>query len=141
MNAIITKLTFISIAAKDFIRVGILSCLLFTSFITVAQPANNDCSTATVIVPGTSCDYQQYTLSEATLTTGTPNAVCATNPKREVWFKTTVPSSGILAIQAKTNINPIIAITLYKGTCGSFTYYDCTNELEPGTGHLSMAID
>ncbi|MFK7810730.1 MAG: T9SS type A sorting domain-containing protein, partial [Saprospiraceae bacterium] len=46
-----------------------------------------------------------------------------------------------LAIQAKTNINPIIAITLYKGTCGSFTYYDCTNELEPGTGHLSMAID
>jgi len=120
-------------------RLLLLVGMLFITVIAFAQPANDDCSTATVLGPATSCSYQSYTLEGATLT-GSPYSNCSNSPSREVWFKAAVPTSGVLVVQGTTDINPIISFSIFTGTCGALTYYDCTENLVSGTGYLSISV-
>lgn len=107
------------------------SFILFLSFmltghqVLFAQPilAGDDCSTATVLTPGTQCSMVNYTHIGASSSTGVPNPTCGSYTGGDVWLKTTVPSSGKLEIDFETAFN--YSWQVYSGTCGSLNSVYC----------------
>jgi Secretion system C-terminal sorting domain len=139
MNITITKLNPCVQLSKKY---GLLFYSLLVTTISFAQPVNNDCSTATILSSASACTYQIFTLEGATLTPGLPTGgTCALFPVRNVWFKATVPTTGVLVIQGNSSINPIIEITVYSGTCSVLSVYKCSNLLETGKSHLTLKVD
>lgn len=136
----ITHSSSVSMYREQILKGLLLISMLLITTMVFAQPANDNCITATVLNTSTGCSYGEYTLEGATLDAFPSYSSCANNPKREVWFKAAVPATGILVIQATTNINPIISVSVFTGSCGSLTYYDCTESLVSGTGYLSISI-
>jgi Secretion system C-terminal sorting domain len=141
MNITITKLNSLGLLSKKY---SVLFYSLLVATVSFAQhpPANNNCSTATVIGSSSQCTYQSYTLDNATLSPGVPLGTCAVSaPIRDVWFKATVPATGVLVIHGTTSVNPIITITAYSGTCGALSFYKCTKALETGKSYMTLTVD
>ena len=100
----------------------LLSLLMFGSSI-LAQPANDNCADAFNISLGETCNLQGYTSISATAESIeiAANPSCGLYRGGDVWFKFTVPASGDFRVQANTEW------TLYTGSCGDFTEFDCNN--------------
>lgn len=128
-----------------YIRVWRYNSLTSTNFSICAwepnTPSNDSCSNALDIVPGNACSMTTYTTYGATTdTTGTaPSPTCGVYQGGDVWFKTTVPSSGKLRFEL-SNVSSINAYyAIYSGTCGAFTQLFCGGNQAFNINNLSMA--
>ncbi|MFK7810507.1 MAG: T9SS type A sorting domain-containing protein [Saprospiraceae bacterium] len=118
----------------------VLFILLLSSVAaTAGHPSNCHCDEGIELTATEECQFQTFTLEDAHKTKDLYSA-CYNNPKRDVWFNTTVPASGVLEIKGKTDSNPIIGITVYTNKCKDLEYYTCTAELKSGTDYLSISI-
>jgi hypothetical protein len=68
----------------------------------VTPPANDNCSRAITLTPATNCTYATYTTLGASDSVGPPAPGCASYAGGDVWFRVTVPASGILSIDTQT---------------------------------------
>ncbi len=104
------------------------------------QPVNTNCSNAYSLTVQNDFNYSSYTTAHA----GGSNVAdpsCGNYITDDVWFTTTVPSSGKLIIRTENiNIsNPAIAV--YTGTCGSLQSYACNDNGAPGYLQAQIYID
>jgi len=106
-------------------------------------PTNDDPCNAIQLPPITSsCNYLSFTTTNATTTTAAPTpASCVggsspmqggfnnTPQPKAVWFKMTVPSSGVISIMARPGYGFSDAVmALYSGTCSSLTQIACSDD-------------
>jgi glucose/arabinose dehydrogenase len=131
-----------------------ITLLLISTFlisaIALAQPANDNCANATLIVSDSTCvngtsQLTGQTLSLATSDGGAIASTCTAVNSQDVWYKfvaktqqPTITVSGL-----GTSWGATLKIQLLSGTCGSFTEIACannapvtpslTNLLVPGT--------
>ena len=93
-----------------------------------SQPANDDCANAINITPGSSCVYNTYTNLGATTSAGAPAPGCASYSGGDVWFRTTVPSTGHLTFDTNTGGITDGGMAIYSGSCGSLTLIECDDD-------------
>lgn len=100
---------------------GFSICVAYTP-----PPANDDCSGAITLTPGTTCSNITGTIANASTTTGLP-AGCETGGAHyDVWYKfvaANTTSTVTISGQGTNFTNP--EIQLYSGTCGSLTSITC----------------
>ncbi|UUC44709.1 T9SS type A sorting domain-containing protein [Flavobacterium cerinum] len=97
--------------------------LFFISFWQLTSYANDECSNAIELIPGTTCNYSSGTFSGSTLSGSAPS--CATSAMQDVWYKFTA-TDGMMGITvlAQSGINP--AIQVFQGSCNG-TVMTCSN--------------
>jgi len=117
-------------------------------------PVNDEpCGAIQLPTVTSDCDYLYFTTTNATNSVGppapsncenwevtyygTPNAGGFSASSKDVWFKITVPSNGIICIMPKPNYGFTDgAMALYSGTCTSLTQIACSDDYNyPGTAH------
>jgi len=101
----------------------------------ITPPANNDCSGAVVLTPGTGCTTTSGTLLNASQTTGLPT--CGNSSSAEVWYRFVATSNRpVIALSGLgsnlTTASPIIQ--LFSGQCGILTAVAC------GVSPLNTAV-
>ena len=108
-----------------------------------ATPANDDCAGA-LTVPiqfGTCIGQTSADNTAATSSTGAPAVGCANYMGRDVWFKVTVPASGIVTVQtvSPTAGSSILdtGMSIYSGSCSTLTELDCDDDSSPN-GNFSQ---
>jgi len=69
----------------------------------------------------------EYTTSS----TSSPSPSCGVYQGGDVWFTLQMPASGHLAIDAYGAGNPDPAMSIYTGSCGNITEYDCRDDGSP----------
>ena len=103
-----------------FLFAALISMQLF------AQPANDNCSGAIPYTPTALCNYLTYTTVGATASPGVPAPTCGNYTGGDVWFQTTVPSTGHLTFDTyTTNSSYDGSMAIYSGTCASLTQIAC----------------
>lgn len=95
--------------------------LQLLSFVSSAQPANNTCATAQVIVPSSTCSNIVGTLSTAQNNGSAPS--CGT-AGQDVWYQFIAPSENIY-IQLALNSSDL-GFEIYQNTCNSSPIH-CVN--------------
>ena len=97
--------------------------LLFCSILVWAQPANDDCANATLLVSATS-SIPVFTASSSL--NGTQSmAACQGPANADVWFTFTA-TSAIQLIYVQHNFGPTNAVVqIFSGTCASLTSLFC----------------
>lgn len=98
--------------------------------VALSAPANDEPCSATLMTTGTSCNYQSGTTQLASATQGVSTPSCGNYQGADVWFKTVIPSSGAIVIQADTINGGVIdgAMTVYTGTCNSLVFVECDDD-------------
>jgi len=95
-------------------------------------PDNDFCSAAVNLGTITNeCVQTTYTNEYATSTTSTPAPSCGVYQGGDVWYTLQMPASGHLAIDAFNGTNDSPALSIYTGTCGSISEYDCRETSSP----------
>jgi hypothetical protein len=98
-------------------------------------PANDDCSGAVSLTPGTTCSNTSGTMDLATTTTGLPAGCESGGTHYDVWHKFVAASTyELISISSLgANItNP--ELQLYSGSCGSLTSVACGTTSITATG-------
>jgi hypothetical protein len=102
-------------------------------------PVNDDCAGA-IDVPvqfGSVCTTSVTgSNAAATASAGVPAPGCAGYQGGDIWFKATVPASGILTVQtvqAATSDVGDTGLAIYSGTCGNLALVDCDDDSAPNT--------
>jgi hypothetical protein len=109
-----------------------------------AAPLNDDCIGA-LTVPvqfGNACVSQTSADNNgATGSTGVPAPLCASYQGGDLWFKVTVPASGVVSIRT---VIPTVGtdvgdtgMAVYSGTCTSLTQLGCDDD---GAGNLKSML-
>jgi hypothetical protein len=111
---------------------GTFSIWTTVSFTTLATPpANNDCSSATVLTPGGvfSDNPEAVTLAGAT-NSNPPAPGCASFLGNDVWYAVTIPASGTLTVDTNSDGsgNFDTGLAVYSGTCGALTLIECDDD-------------
>lgn len=81
------------------------------------------------------------TVGATTTTNPAANTLCGSTPNKDVWFKVTIPSTGILTIRttAGTLIDAVMAI--YVGSCTALTYANiCEDDNTNGNGSTMPVV-
>jgi len=117
---------------KRLISIIISTCCL--TAVTVAQPANDNCTGAISLTAGVACSFSTYTNAGATPTTSPtvpPAPGCGNYLGGDVWFSVTVPASGHLIFDTQTPIGGLtdIAMAIYYGDCTTgLTLIECDDD-------------
>lgn len=129
-------------AGAESALAGPLSVLTDTA---PAAPANDECTNAIALVVGTDFADQQVvgTNQNATNDPNDPLPTCdafnfATNGK-DVWYTVTVPASGYLKVETRSNGDAGMTDTglqIYSGTCGNIVSIECN--ADDGIGNFSL---
>lgn len=94
-----------------------------------SPPINDDPCSAIFVSPSSICSYITFSNSRATSSSlSIPSPGCGFYQGSDIWFKTVVPSNGILSIDSKTDSMIDGAMAVYKGTCNSLTRIACDND-------------
>lgn len=118
---------------------------VFASGILFSQGTNTPCASgnpnATVLTVNSSCSYSAGTTVGATYASnanngGTPS--CASPGAPDVWFRFTAPASGSVTIDLSSGSMTDSGMSLYSGTCGSFTEVNCDDD--GGSGAMSNIV-
>lgn len=88
-----------------------------------SAPANNECSGAILLTPGSTCVYTSGTTFLATQSL--PG--CVGNANDDVWFRFTANNSNQTITVAPTTATMDPVIQLYSGTCAGLTSLYCQN--------------
>ena len=115
---------------------GLLVCFcLFFSFNLFAQPLNDNCLGATLLISNTSCNNNQFRLKNSTASSGIPAGCATAGTHYDVWFifmaQATTHTVTISGLQSNFT-NP--EIELFSGTCGSLASVVCGTTTLTGTG-------
>ena len=94
----------------------------------ITPPTNDNCSGAITLTPALNCSYSNYTTVGATDSVGPPAPGCASYNGGDVWFRVTVPASGILTIDTQTGGITDSGMAVYSGTCGALTLITCDDD-------------
>ena len=133
-----------------FMKFGALTFLMSMSTLCFAQPANDEPCGAIELFPLTTCSFSNYDNIGATITTTPDNYMSKyTNSmtiKSDVWFKITVPASGVLIIETKAGTLTNAQMGLYSGSLcsGTLTLLNCNdvtntpNNLGGGTNEMPI---
>lgn len=92
-----------------------------------AQPANDNCANAVLLVSNTSCVNTTGTVQNAT-NSGIPVAPCTGNPNNDVWYRFVSASTDhtISLSNIGSNLNSSgPRLQLFSGTCGALTSVAC----------------
>ena len=105
--------------------------------ITCYQPpppvSNNECANAIDLFVFPGCFTQSFSNVGATNSTTTPNPTCGYNgTARDVWFRFTVPASGVVIIRSTAFTLTDAAMQVYSGTCGALSLVECDDDDGPG---------
>jgi len=120
-------------------------CNLFTGFNSYAQPANDEPCNAIELISSDNCTYQNQT-SVGTTNSSTPSAVSSmysnvTMSYRDVWFKITVPSNGILIVDTQAGSLTDANMVMYSGaTCNALTILNCNEDTQGNSKPLMPII-
>ena len=87
-------------------------------------PDNVDCGHAEELIVQPSCNFSSHSNRYAG-TSGEGLNSCGNYAGTDVWFKFTVPSSGILTVDSSPGSANNIDFSLYTGSCGGLTEYAC----------------
>jgi len=110
----------------------------FTICIRDQAPANDDCSGAVTLTPGTSCVNTSGTVISATLSSGVPLPICGT-PVYDVWYSFVAQSSVqtvTLSSLGANFTNP--GLQVLSGICGSLTTLGCSSSSALTVSGLSI---
>lgn len=88
-------------------------------------PDNDLCSGATYVNVNAICTQYTYSNEFTTESTDAPTPSCGIFKGADVWFSFTMPQSGHLVADVYSGTNTEPVLTLYTGSCGNFTQYDC----------------
>lgn len=106
--------------------------------------SNDDCQTATVLVPGSSFEQNAVVATNlaATTTVGQPAPTCGVfGFGGDVWFSTVVPADGNITIEVQADPGSSVedtAMTVLTGDCSSLTALGCSDD--EGIDAFSMMI-
>ncbi|MDQ3016469.1 MAG: fibronectin type III domain-containing protein, partial [Bacteroidota bacterium] len=90
---------------------------------------NDYCDNATTLTVGSSCSYTGATTIGATASTPPPMGNCSSTGYKDVWFKFTVPASGIATIRTTAGSLTDGVMEVYQGTsCAALTYLTCEDD-------------
>ncbi len=94
-----------------------------------SKPENDDCGSATDIVVGESCEPQLFSTVYATTQSidVAPDPSCGAYQGGDVWFRTVVPVSGKVRVEANNlwSATPL-SMAVYTGACGNFVEVACS---------------
>ncbi len=109
----------------------------------VYPPAfNDDPCTAIQLMADSVLNYQTFTTENATATPGVPPPGCANYAGYDVWFKATVPASGVLFFYTKAGFITDGGMAVYAGiNCSSLTLLACDDDGMIDTYMPTLAID
>lgn len=116
---------------KVYGRTLMFVCALLAGFGAFAQPANDNPCNAIAITPTTTCNYQQFTTTGATATTGVPVPGCANYSGGDVWFSVVVPAGGSLIFDSQAGDITDGGMAIYSGTCTNLTLIECDDDDSP----------
>lgn len=103
--------------------------VLGLSWLSFAQPSNDECTNAITLNVGTSCVYSSYDNTGATASTSELDPSCASYIGGDIWFKFVVPAGGSVTINSADNGGMYDSgMAWYTGTCGSLTELDCDDD-------------
>lgn len=102
----------------------IILAMILVSSLTMAQPANNNCFNAQVIIPESTCTFTIGTLTGATVSAGVPN--CGMTISQDVWYQFEA-TTETKHFQIPVN-NRDLGFEIYEGSCGGSPVY-CVNEV------------
>lgn len=108
----------------------LLSSIIFIlfGFILIAQPANDDCSTAQPLIMHsdiTNCvdwGFSEFNLASPS---GVPVSSCGGSPNDDVWFTFLATGTDIIIGVDAPSVDVVHAI--YSGTCGALTEIACND--------------
>ncbi|HBG71796.1 MAG: hypothetical protein A2W93_06200 [Bacteroidetes bacterium GWF2_43_63] len=129
---------------KRFISIITAVCCL--SAVSVAQPANDNCTGAIALTASSSCTFSTYSNVGATPTTSPtvpPAPGCGNYLGGDVWFSVTVPASGHLIFDTQTPSGGLtdIAMAIYSGDCTTgLTLIECDDD-DSDNGYYMPKID
>ncbi|WP_442787770.1 GEVED domain-containing protein [Flavobacterium suncheonense] len=113
----------------------------FTFTTNALPPANDDCASAVVLIPGGVFNTNAVVGTNVAATNSNPPAPgCASFSGGDVWYTVTVPASGNITIETNSNAGSPITDTglaVYSGTCGSLTLVECDDD-DSADGNFSM---
>lgn len=90
----------------------------------LSAPLNDDCDSATMLIPGASCTYINGSTYLATASSGIPS--CAGTPNDDVWYSFIANNSAqTISVSGSNGTNPVVQV--FSGTCTSLTSINCTN--------------
>lgn len=122
-----------------------LTALLLTSAITAFSQTNTPCAAGSVQAPnltvGSSCSYTSGTTSGATQQTnanngGTPS--CGSMGE-DVWYSFVAPASGSVSITTQAGSITDGVMSVYSGTCGSWTELACSDDVNGLMPEISLS--
>ncbi len=112
------------------LKLTLIVTVLIAFFSTAS--AQDECTTASTITPGTSCSYTTFDLPGSYSKSASAPTTCGGNGiVDDAWAKFT--ATGTSTTVRYQNTSRDAAIWIYTGTCASLTYMSCTNTIT-GTG-------
>ncbi|HQV50637.1 MAG: hypothetical protein IPF95_00010 [Flavobacteriales bacterium] len=95
---------------------------------------NDDCSGAIDLPVTASCVPENFSNLLATASGTSPAPTCSSAPNTDVWFRFTIPASGVVRILSSSGSLSDGAMQLYSGTCGSLSLVTggCDDDSGPG---------
>lgn len=106
-------------------RILQLILLVLAPFLSLAQPANNDCAAATelFISPGADCTTSiDGTVLNATASPGTVS--CGGSADDDVWYKFTATDSRVsISISGLTSLTSTLRYEMYEGSCAGTSVF------------------
>ncbi|KAF5051599.1 hypothetical protein DSECCO2_417310 [anaerobic digester metagenome] len=109
------------------------------SILYVNPMTNNECSTASTLTVGSSCNYSTFMLNGSTASTNNQPTCGSYSSSPDVWFSFTVPASGNYVVDVNGGTGMDEVFCLYSGTnCSSLTFLTSPGCVDyPPTGTLS----
>jgi predicted adenine nucleotide alpha hydrolase (AANH) superfamily ATPase len=103
---------------------GALSALSFGICVqTYPVPANDGCTNATVLTPGSTCNYTTGTFSGAMMNGGVP--ACGSSSQQDVWYMFTATDSTMsISLSSQSGLNH--GFQIIQGSCNG-TVLQCVN--------------
>ncbi len=108
----------------------LLGISILTSGCLWAQPANDNCASATPITVDANCAGNIYTNVGATIEAGETGQGCwGTVPNGTVWFTFTTGAAGVYDVSTLSSTgSPDTQLKIISGTCGSQTTVACNDD-------------
>jgi Secretion system C-terminal sorting domain/Ig-like domain CHU_C associated len=103
-----------------------------------SQITNDECSGAITIPTGTQDTpiLVSVDLTGAT-TTSIPETNCSSS-RGDLWYKTTVPTSGSIAIRTSGASSVDTVLEVYSGSCGSLNYLACNDDSNNAFSNIKL---
>lgn len=105
-------------------------------------PANDECATATPLIPGGTFATNPLTGTSINATSDTLVPTCQTTVANNVWYSVVVPASGSVTIETQVTGSGYTdsVVVAFSGTCGSLTEIGCDDDGGAGANNLMSIL-